>query len=340
MKISKTNAFPDYSLPTYLDERPIDILSVGSSILEQVVHIDDWPEWGKQATFPVHEIKYSTGGCATNVACFAGRMGGKVSLVTVIGDGGFGQAVLKEVIRSGVDARFVKEMPNKEGNLVIEFTNADGEWMVMDYIDPIVRLTQGCIPPLDVFKKAKILHIDGFSFVSAGSPEVIDQFLERGNQAGCVISSDGSVPAAKSDPEYLRSLYERSHIVSANLEEALAATKTHDLSEAIKIFQKMGPHISTIKLGKKGSYLVTSHTITQIPAFPVKVIDTVGAGDAYNAALLLSLCQKKPLRVASLRGSAAGAFACKGAGSLTSHFTLIEVDSFIQANLGGQNHDE
>lgn len=329
MSFAKNNSFPKYALPSHIFSRPIDIMAVGSSILEQVVKIDRWPEWGKQITSTVNEITYSVGGCATNVACFIGRMGGKASLVTVIGDGRFGQEVWKEVVRSGVDASSIIKIPKKEGNLVIEFTNADGEWMVMDYIDLSVSLTEECIPPLKTFEKAKILHIDGFSFVSAGSPDVIDQFLDRGLQAGCVISSDGSIPAARSNPGYLRSLYERSHIVSANSEEALAATKEKDIKKAIKIIQKVGPQISTIKLGEIGSYLVTPNTVNQIPAFLVEVVDTVGAGDAYNAAFLLSLCQKKSLRESSFRGSAAGALACKGSGSLTSHFTLRDIDSLI-----------
>jgi len=337
MNITKEDSFPDYSLPKYLYERSIDILAVGSSILEQVIRINKWPEWRKQITSTVHEISYSVGGCATNVACFIGRMGGKATLVTVIGEGRYGEEVWKEVIRSGVDANHVRKMPMKEGNLVIEFTNADGEWMVMDYIDPTVCLTKECIPPLNIFRNVKILYIDGYSFVSAGSPDVIDLFLERGDQAGCVIASDGSVPAARSNPDYLRSLYERSHIVSANSEEALAATKTDDLNEAMEIFQKMSPNISIIKIGEMGSYLLTSDTITHIPAFPVEVIDTVGAGDAYNAALLLSLCQKKSLKVASFRGSAAGALACKGSGSLTSYFTFNEIDTMIKTCNGGIN---
>ena len=340
MKITKTDTFPDYILPSHLNGRPIDILAVGSSVLEQVIRIDKWPQWGQQIDSPVHGVTYSVGGCATNVACFVGRMGGKASLATVIGEGRFGQEVWQEVIRSGVDASFVKKISHKEGNLVIEFTNADGEWMVMDYFDPVVSLTQECVPPLNVFIQAKILYIDGFSFTFSGSPEVIDLFIKKGNQAGCVISSDGSTPAAKSNPEYLRSLYERSNIVSANSNEALIVTKTQDLNKAIKTIQQMGPDISVIKVGEMGSYLVTPNRITHIPAFPVKVIDTVGAGDAYNAALLLSLCQNKSLRVASFRGSAAGALACKGAGSLTSHFTFKEIDSLINSNMGDKSKNE
>lgn len=66
-----------------------------------------------------------------------------------------------------------------------------------------------------------------------------------------------------------------------------------------------------------------------IPAYEVNVLDTVAAGDAYIATMLLSLCRGLPLMEAATRGSAAGALACLGFGSLSSRFTDSDIDTLI-----------
>ena len=67
-----------------------------------------------------------------------------------------------------------------------------------------------------------------------------------------------------------------------------------------------------------------------IPAYPTDIVDTISAGDAYVAATLVALIDGASAADAAREGSAAGALACRGAGSLASHFTRADIRSVIR----------
>lgn len=324
---------PSFYIPERLKNRPLDLLPVGSAILEQVIRLDQWPAWGGQNAVRARGVAFSVGGCATNVACYAARLGGKVALVAVIGAGRFGQEVWKELVLSGVDLRYVRQVASREGNLVVELTNPEGDWTVIDVIDPEVCLTSASIPPEVELEQVQVVHLDGFSYVNAGDIQVVQAMLEQSRKAGCLISVDGSVPAARGHPQTLRMLYEQADIAFANLEEAFAATQTSQLDTAIRRFQSMGPALAVIKVGAQGSYAITPNRVAYVPACQVEVVDTVGAGDAYIAACLFTLTERGPLELALARGSAAGALACRGMGSLSSRFSISDVNALAEGIL-------
>ncbi len=330
MDNSGRSLFPVLSTPAALATRPLDILAVGSLVYEETIKVPKWPSWGGQETVPILSHTITAGGCATNVTIFAGRMGGKCALVSTAGDGKFGRLVVDELARSNVELRHLRIVAGSEGNLVLMITNPQGDWTVMDGIDKRVRLRLEDIPPIEVFAKAKFLHIDSFAYLSAGTTKVVERALELGKQASCLVSVDGCVPAAKAKPKYMASLFWRADVVHANLFEACTATGCQTMEEAIRAFQEKGVPVSVLKDGERGSYVVTPENVDKVPAFPVKVVDTVGAGDAYVAAMLLSLGRGESLHKSALRGSAAGAMACLGSGSTSSYFSLIDVDALIE----------
>lgn len=326
--------FPEFNLSQTLSTRPIDILAFGSAILEQVIKVDQWPASGGQKKVDVLSLTFSPGGCAVNVGCFAGRLDCKSAVVCCLGDGRYSQPIWDELRRSNVMTQFIHRYEGHDGNLVIELTNVEGDWAVMDYIDPDILLKAADVPPEEVFRDTKIFHIDGYSYVNAGDQVTVEKAFTRARQAGCIISVDGCVPAAEIHPDFMVSLFTRADIVFANLIEAFAATKTTSVEDAIKVFQKLGPGLIIIKMGLEGSFVVTPKMVGHVPAYPVKVVDTVAAGDAYIATCLCRLLQGDSLFDAAHRGSAAGALACLGAGSLTSRFDLADIDHLIAENRG------
>jgi ribokinase len=75
----------------------------------------------------------------------------------------------------------------------------------------------------------------------------------------------------------------------------------------------------------------TNRSGTQhIPAFDVKAVDTVAAGDAFNGGLTAGLYNRQPLETAILRGMAAAAFAVTRPGAQSAMPTGEEVDRFMR----------
>ena len=329
MYVKQTVVTPTYAIPGSLAERPLDIVALGSLVMERIIQVEKWPETGGQDVVPVKSISDTSGGCAMNVACFAGRQGGKAAVISGIGDGQYSRITWDELAVSGVETNYLTCHQGKEGSLIIILSNPSGDWAVLDYIDPQLSLKMEDLPSTDEFTRTKFLHIDGFSFLSVGEKEPVQEAVLRSRQSGCILSVDASVPAAKTERDFLETLFRQADLGFANKYEALQITKTSEIQLAVKALQKMGPKVSILKMGLEGSFVITPDAVGFVPAYEVDVLDTVAAGDAYIATTLLSLCRGLPLMEAATRGSAAGALACLGFGSLSSRFTGKDIDALI-----------
>jgi len=328
--MSLPDPFPQFNLSPALRHRPFDTIALGNAMMEMIIRVDEWPGAGGQRDMPILPPVYTAGGCATNVACFTGRLGGRVALVARLGDGRYSQPIWDEYARSGVDTTYVRRFPGKAGNLVIIMTRPGGDWSVMSYMDPHLELTPADLPPDDLFARAKILYLDGFSLFNNHQKQAVEQAIQKAKSAGCLIATDASVPLAQSQPDYLAHIFGQSDFVFANRAESLAVTGTTTVEAALHSFQTMGPQACFVKLGQKGSFVITPAGVGHIPAYQTSVVDTVAAGDAYLATTLLGLCRGQSLQASATQGSAAAALACLGAGSLSSHFGLDAVANVVK----------
>jgi ribokinase len=329
MPVKLTDTTPSYTLPRSVASRPIDIIALGSLVMERIIQVERWPETGGQDVVPVKSITDTSGGCAMNVACFTSRQGGKAAIISRIGDGIYSRITWEELAISGVSTKYLTCSKGKEGSLIIILSNPAGDWAVLDYIDPELSLKIEDLPQVNEFMQSKFVHIDGFSFLSVGEKEPVQEAVIRARQAGCILSVDASVPAAKTERNFLEALFRQADFGFANKYEALQITQALEIQSAVEVLQTMGPKVSVLKMGLEGSYVITPDAVGFVPAYEVDILDTVAAGDAYIATMLLSLCRGLPLMESATRGSAAGALACLGFGSLSSRFTDVEIDALI-----------
>ncbi|MBN1267790.1 MAG: carbohydrate kinase family protein [Anaerolineales bacterium] len=325
MGLSAENSFPSFNLPPSLKSRDCDIAAIGNAKLEMVVQVPNWPEPGGQHDVSMSRPVYSAGGCATNVACLAARFGARTRLIARMGDGIYSRQVQTELERSSVDPVWTVPVSKSEGNLLIITTDPSGDWMVLSYMDPALELRLEDIPPESDFQSTKILHIDGFSLVTPQQKQAIETAVEKAHNSGCLVSIDAAVPVSQAQPEYLAQLFSRCDFVFVNQAEAMAVTRAASIEKAVQALQGLGPQLCCLKMGKEGAWVITPDQTARIPAFPVQVVDTLAAGDSFIAALLTALCRGYTLFEAARWGSAAGALACTGPGSLSKWFSINEL---------------
>jgi ribokinase len=319
----------EFTIPDRLRTRPTDILAVGSLVLEQVVKVGAWPAAGEQDNVRVERVTISAGGCAVSVACFAARLGARTGVVSAAGAGQHGRPVIDELTRAGVDTRHIRIVEGSEGSLLIILSGPHGDWATLDHGDRNVVMRADSLPAEAAFAEAKIVHIDGYSFVTIGDEAAIDEVYRRARAAGCLISVDSSVPAVTTRLAYLRALCARADIVFANEREATMIAGTATAQAAALKLQQLGPAVIVIKRGEHGSLVVHAGKVETIPAFEVQVVDTIAAGDAYVAAMLAAYCRGATTIEAATQGSAAGALACLGAGSLARYFGHADIQSLV-----------
>jgi ribokinase len=93
----------------------------------------------------------------------------------------------------------------------------------------------------------------------------------------------------------LESLVERSFVLMPNAGELELLTGKADYQAGAKVLLKKGVNIVAVKLASKGCYVTDGTESHQIEAFKVKVVDTTGAGDAFDAGFLYGLIKGKSL---------------------------------------------
>jgi sulfofructose kinase len=94
--------------------------------------------------------------------------------------------------------------------------------------------------------------------------------------------------------------------------------------------RKQGYRTLTITLGSRGSVTFAGDDVISCPAFPVDIVDTTGAGDAFHAGYLYGLLQKWPLENTVRFASAVAALNCRKVGARRGLPTLAEVQRFLE----------
>ena len=85
-----------------------------------------------------------------------------------------------------------------------------------------------------------------------------------------------------------------------------------------------------LTLGERGCLCVTADGSEHVPGFAVsQVVDTTGAGDAFNAGLAVALAEGRPLAEAARFANAAAALCCTALATLPSYHTRQQVETFI-----------
>ncbi len=261
-----------------------DAVCFGALNADVIFIVDKIPQ--KDEETYVLDAKVSSGGSAANTASALASFGNRVAFVGGVGKDEYGEMLVSELRRSGV-VPFLTE--GRRSGKAIVLVNTAGDRAIL--VDPGVNDEINSFPKV----KGKILHLTSFVCRTSDAP-----FLAQLKAASVfdVVSLDpGMIYAERSD---VWRLIEKCSIFLPNAREVEKITGFDYRRGAEKIVSRMKNGVVVVKLGSKGCYATDGKTELKIPAFEVKVIDTTGAGDAFNAGFLhawlkgysLEICMK------------------------------------------------
>ncbi|MGI6685839.1 MAG: carbohydrate kinase family protein [Bacillota bacterium] len=158
-------------------------------------------------------------------------------------------------------------------------------------------------------KGTEVLHIAGYLLYPELWNESTFELLSWARKGGILASLDSQMCP---EPEQAKALFHKDLLGNLDVlfmdeKEVCNYFHTDMVIDVVQELQQLGVPIISIKMGRKGSITVTKDEVIKVPAFRVKPVNTVGAGDTYNGAFIYGLLQKWDLpKVASFANLIAG----------------------------------
>jgi ribokinase len=300
------------------------VLVVGGINMDLVVVTPRFPQPGE--TVVGERFSITPGGKGANQAVACARLGARAFLVGRVGGDTFGQDLLARLHAEGVSLEGIGQDDVAPSGVAFIEVDATGQ----NRIVYVVGANGRCGP--EEVKKAHLLlpRVQALLFCLEVSPALLLEVAQEAHRLG-VLTVFNPAPVNPFPPSLLR----LTHYVVPNEGEAAMLTGcpvdgVEGARRAAEALLGSGCQGVVITLGEKGAYYRTGHQEGYVPAFPVPVVDTVGAGDAFCAAFTLALAEGKPLREAVSFANAAGAVAVTRPGAQAAMPSREEVEGLLR----------
>ncbi|MEI7903983.1 MAG: ribokinase [Candidatus Firestonebacteria bacterium] len=300
------------------------IVVVGSSNMDLIVGTERLPVAGQ--TVLGGAFRMSPGGKGANQAVAAGKLGGRVYLVAKIGKDVFGENSLENFKKTGVKADFVSRDPILPSGVALICVDDTGKNIIV-----VAPGANGALSIADVRKAKGVIAKAACVVLQLEIPLKVVEFSVRLAHKLKIPVILNPAPARKLSAGLLKLV----DIINPNETEAELITgvklrNKDDYRKAAGILKKRGVKTVIITLGAKGVYVSSAEYAGFLPAFKVKPVDTVGAGDAFTGGLAYALSNNRGLREAVIFGNAVAAVSVTRKGAQASMPKLNEVRKLLK----------
>ncbi len=268
-------------------------------------------------------------GAESNVAIAAARLGVEAAWLSVLGDDDFGAMVEREIRGQGVRVLARRDPAAPTGLLVKE--HRQGRPSRVRYYragSAASRMTADDVDDAaaSAIAGAGVLHLTGITpALGSGPAAAAHRAIDIARSAGTLVSVDVNFRATLWSAEQARpalaALVERADVVFAGVEEAALVVGVDEPVDPVAAagdlagqLAALGPGHVVLKLGRHGALALRDGALDETLAYPVRVVDTVGAGDAFVGAYLATLVTGGDVKACLDAGARMGALVCAAPG--------------------------
>jgi len=274
-------------------------------------------------------LKFSAGGSAANSAVAASKLALKSGIIGKVGFDEYGWSVIQSLRKQGVNL----------DHALVDFQNPTGVSLITVNREGIPQFVQmiGASEPIcpeeinqKYIENARHLHMTGLNI------EALMRASKIAKNSNLTVSFDPGRKKSELGYKALMPVLKNIDILFLNRKEVRTLLAV-DVNEPIlnvmeKLKNKIGKDKTYIIKGGKEDVLAYSPTTEfSVSTFKVKVIDTVGAGDAFNTGFLTAFLEGKSLQDAVIYGVGCSAIKCTREGAQSSP-NRLELEDFLKKN--------
>jgi sugar/nucleoside kinase (ribokinase family) len=267
------------------------------------------------------------GSSSAIVAHNLAALGSRVGFQSRIGDDPLGQIAIDRLRQGGVDVSRVLRVPGPTATGLTVILHHEAWRNILTYSGTIAELVWQDLD-LDQLADSRHFHFSSY-YLQKGLRSRIAELFQYLKSKGLTISLD-----TNDDPDDrwdggLQEVLRLVDVFLPNEREACKITGTHDVETAVRKLSELVPLV-VVKLGREGAIAQRGKERFHSPAQPVVPVDTVGAGDSFDAGFLHQYIAGADLPTCLASGNRAGALSTTRPGGTEAFHDREHREKFLQ----------
>jgi sulfofructose kinase len=288
------------------------VVGIGHCNLDYLGVVERYPPIDRKEQ--LCEFSIQGGGPVATALVALSTFGVSTQFVGKVADDDLGRFIVRDLCDAGVGVEYLSVEAGKTSPFsFIAVDRHSGLRNIFWTPGTVSRLELGEVP-LDFLTGAEVLLCDGHQ------PVLQIRAAEKARELGITVVTDaGGVREGMGD------LLSLTDVLIASERFAAEVAPRPDLAEVLDELHALGPRVVVVTLGAEGSVGSDGGRLVREAAWPVKVVDTTGAGDVFHGAYIYALLQHWDLARSMRFASVAAGLKCRALGGRAGIPRLEEV---------------
>lgn len=260
------------------------------------------------------------GGAPANFAYIAGQLGNKGIVASRVGNDGPGVEIIERLKSFGLDCEGIQlDEHHPTGSVLVNIENGQPVYDIVEGVAwDFLELTNAW---LEIAQNADAVCFGSLAQRSEISREVIRAFVSSTKENALRIF-DVNLRQRYFSSEILKTSLELANVCKLNHEELpmvsglIGNRNLSPIDSAKLLLEEFELKLVCITRGAEGSLLISENEVSEIPGLHVEVKDTIGAGDAFTAAMTHGLLRDWNLDMVNEKANEVGAFVASRSGAM------------------------
>ncbi|CAN5794170.1 hypothetical protein BH23CHL4_BH23CHL4_27490 [soil metagenome] len=275
--------------------RDLDVVTIGSVMAEISP-----PQHSVRVTGAESLVIVQAGSATTFSLAFV-KLGGRLGLISRIGDDEIGHWMRDTLDDAGVDTSEIRIVPDQATPVSLASVDALGRKTFAYYRFPGFSEPLGALRSEDVpdayLQRAKVFDLTESSLRSPGSRSMALDIVRRARALGCLVCVNPNyrptawAGGADEARAVLKAAIELADLAIMNGEEARLISGARSVNDAAVWLSESGPDLSVVTQGEAPTLIVSPEEISEAPIIPATVVFDIGAGDTFHAGFLATYAE-------------------------------------------------
>ncbi|MEM2927578.1 MAG: ribokinase [Nitrososphaerota archaeon] len=299
---------------------------IGTSHMDFIVYVDRFPKIGE--TVLGSGFVTAPGGKGANQAVAASRLGATCYFISKVGNDFIGESLIENARKNGIKTDYIKKDSRSHSGIALIYVDAKGEDMIVVAPGVDMLISEEDIKEAEMALSSSKVVLTQLEIPIKTAEFAINFAKEMGKKT--ILNP---APASHLDEK----VYCNIDFLTPNKGELekLSGMKIDDDYSIIKAARTLiskGVGCVIVTLGRRGAMIVTANDNELIPSYDVKVVDTVGAGDAFNGALAIAISLDIDIREAVRFANIVASLKVTKKGAQTGLPSIKEVMAFAKSH--------